>query len=323
MENFLNIQNLRTTFYTKAGPLHAVDGVSYELKKGETLGIVGESGCGKSVTSYSILGLLQPPGKISGGKIFFKGQDLAGLSEQEMRKIRGKQIAIIFQEPMTALNPVLKIGDQISEQILAHENLSKLEARKRSIDLLHQVGIPSPEKRIDSYPHQLSGGMRQRAMIAMALSCNPEMLIADEPTTALDVTIQAQILDLLARLQEKYGMAVQFITHNLGVVSEITDRIIVMYAGKIVEEASSDAIFHHPMHPYTVGLLSSIPKIDHIVERLPTIEGFVPSLLNLPKGCRFQNRCPHAKEQCKNEEPLLKEVSNNSNHKVACFYPRV
>jgi peptide/nickel transport system ATP-binding protein len=318
-ETILNVEKLETTFFTKAGALKAVDGVSFNIRKAETLGIVGESGCGKSVTSFSILRLLSHPGQVTGGRIQFKGQDLTKLSNDEMRKIRGKKIAMIFQEPMTALNPVLTIGYQISEQLLEHEDMNKKQALDRSIELLGLVGIPSPEKRVMDFPHQLSGGMRQRAMIAMALSCNPELLIADEPTTALDVTIQAQILDLMQRLQDEYKMSMQFITHDLGVISELADRVIVMYAGTVVEEATSEVIFNGPRHPYTVGLLESIPRIDKTQERLPTIQGVVPSLLSLPRGCRFQNRCPRAREECKVQAPELKEVKPG--HKIACFNP--
>ena len=318
-ESILKVESLQTTFFTKAGPLRAVDGVSYDVPKGKTLGIVGESGCGKSVTSFSILGLLSAPGRVTSGRILFKDQDLLAIEPAQMRKIRGKQIAMIFQEPMTALNPVLTINYQIGEQLITHEGVSKAEARNRAIELLHEVGIPSPERRVDDYPHQLSGGMRQRAMIAMALSCKPELLIADEPTTALDVTIQAQILDLLQRLQSEHQMAVQFITHDLGVISEIADRVIVMYAGTVVEEADADQLFAHPRHPYTVGLLHSIPAIDKTEKRLSTIPGSVPSLLDLPAGCRFVNRCSRATEQCRLEVPTLREIAPG--HKVACDHP--
>jgi oligopeptide/dipeptide ABC transporter ATP-binding protein len=317
----LSVESLETTFFTKGGALKAVDGVTYAVGAGETVGIVGESGCGKSVTSFSILGLLSHPGKVTGGRILFKGNDLLQMSSDELRKLRGNKIAMIFQEPMTALNPVLTVGYQICEQILAHETVSPKEARQRATDLLAQVGIPSPEKRVNDYPHQLSGGMRQRAMIAMALSCNPELLIADEPTTALDVTIQAQILDLLQRLQEERNMALQFITHDLGVISELADRVIVMYAGTVMEEATSDVLFAHPMHPYTVGLLESIPRIDKTQTRLPTIPGVVPALFELPTGCRFQNRCPRALDICRQKAPTLTAVSGNSTHKIACFNP--
>ena len=318
-EPILDVENLQTTFFTKAGALRAVDGVSYQVGKGETVGIVGESGCGKSVTSFSILRLLSYPGEVTGGRILFKGDNLLALSPTEMRKVRGKKVAMIFQEPMTALNPVLTVGYQICEQILAHESVSKQEARDRATELLGLVGIPSPERRVDDYPHQLSGGMRQRAMIAMALSCNPEFLIADEPTTALDVTIQAQILDLLQKLQEKYHMAMQFITHDLGVISELADRVVVMYAGTVVEEASSAELFTSPKHPYTVGLLESIPQIGRIQKRLATIPGVVPSLLTLPAGCRFQNRCPRATEPCRLAPPPL--ATNGAGRRLACYNP--
>ena len=315
----LKVENLVTTFFTKGGPVRAVDGISYEVDRGQTVGIVGESGCGKSVTSFSILGLLSHPGRVTDGRILFEGTDLLKVSPDEMRKIRGGRIAMIFQEPMTALNPVLTVGFQIEEQIQAHEAVSKRQARERSIDLLKKVGIPSPELRIDDYPHQLSGGMRQRAMIAMALSCNPQLLIADEPTTALDVTIQAQILDLLQKLQDELKMSMQFITHDLGVISELSDRVVVMYAGTIVEEASADVIFSRPQHPYTIGLLESIPNPAQPKKRLPTIPGAVPSLMNLPTGCRFQNRCSRASEQCRREAPVLTQL--HGDHGVACFNP--
>lgn len=318
-EPLLSVRKLETSFFTKAGVVKAVDGVSYEIGKGQTVGIVGESGCGKSVTSFSILGLLSHPGRVTGGAVYFKGKNLLELAPADMRRLRGKQIAMIFQEPMTALNPVLTIGKQISEQILAHEDDSAAQVRERSIELLKLVGIPSPERRVDDYPHQLSGGMRQRAMIAMALSCNPELLICDEPTTALDVTIQAQILDLLQHLQEKFHMSVQFITHDLGVISELADRVVVMYAGTIVEEARADTIFSSPRHPYTVGLLESIPKIDEQHARLKTIPGAVPSLLALPQGCRFQNRCTRASDICRQLAPTLSRLSED--HQVACHHP--
>jgi peptide/nickel transport system ATP-binding protein len=319
LEPLLRVDNLETSFFTKAGALKAVNGVSYEIHAGTTLGIVGESGCGKSVTSYSIMGLLSPPGAVTGGKILFQGQDLVKSTESELRKVRGNRIAMIFQEPMTALNPVLRIGTQITEQIEAHERaLSPGEARNRAIEMLGLVGIPAPEKRVDAYPHQLSGGMRQRAMIAMALSCKPDLLIADEPTTALDVTIQAQILGLLQELQEKLGMAIQFITHDLGVISEISDRVLVMYAGSVVEEAPSAELFSHPRHPYTVGLMNSILDIEKNVDQLNTIPGTVPHLANLPQGCSFQNRCGRVREACKAARPPLETVGNR---KLACFNP--
>lgn len=315
----LKVEDLVTTFFTKGGAVRAVDGITYSVGRGETVGIVGESGCGKSVTSFSILGLLSHPGRVTGGKILFEGSDLLTLSPDEMRRIRGGRIAMIFQEPMTALNPVLTVGFQIEEQIQAHEAISKKQVRERAIDLLKKVGIPSPELRVDDYPHQLSGGMRQRAMIAMALSCNPRLLIADEPTTALDVTIQAQILDLLQQLQDELKMSMQFITHDLGVISELSDRVIVMYAGTIVEEARADVIFSRPQHPYTVGLLESIPNPAQPKKRLPTIPGAVPSLSNLPTGCRFQNRCSRATDQCQREAPVFRKISQD--HGIACFNP--
>lgn len=317
--HLLAVENLQTSFFTKAGQIKAVDGISYHIGKGETLGIVGESGCGKSVASYSIMKLLTHPGKITSGKITFDGIELTTASGNKMRQLRGKRMAMIFQEPMTALNPVLTIGRQITEQILAHEDVNQKEAYARAIELLKKVGIPSPEKRIDQYPHQLSGGMRQRAMIAMAISCNPDFLIADEPTTALDVTIQAQIVDLLLKLQEERGMAMQFITHDLGLISEVADRVIVMYAGKIVEEASAHDIFHNPRHPYTKALLESIPKVEETKEKLYTIQGTVPSFLELPEGCRFQNRCPNKQNDCVQKEPLLGVIEEN--HEIACYHP--
>lgn len=313
----LEVKNLETTFFTKSGALKAVDGVSYAVDKGKTLGIVGESGCGKSVTSFSIMGLLDKPGRVTGGEVLFDGVDLTKLSEDEYRKIRGRRAAMIFQEPMTALNPVLTIGFQIQEQIQAHFKDAPKQARERSIELLKLVGIPAPQKRVDAYPHQLSGGMRQRAMIAMALSCDPDFLIADEPTTALDVTIQAQILDLLQGLQQRLGTAIQFITHDLGVISEIADEVVVMYAGKVVERAAAVDIFSNPLHPYTQGLLTSIPRLDETRERLRTIEGTVPSLLDLPKGCRFRNRCPLASAECAEAEPPLEQKAQG--RLAACF----
>lgn len=319
MPPLLQIENLETTFFTKAGPIKAVDGISYHINKGETLGIVGESGCGKSVTSFSVMQLLSHPGRVTGGRIIFDGMDLVKQSDEAMRRLRGKRVAMIFQEPATALNPVLTVGRQITEQILAHENLTRKQARERAIDLLHKVGIPSPGDRVDQYPHQLSGGMRQRAMIAMAISCNPDLLICDEPTTALDVTIQAQIIDLLLKLQQENGMAMQFITHDLGLIAEVADRVVVMYAGRIVEKARASEIFYKPVHPYTRGLVRSIPRVEGTVEKLPTIEGVVPSYLELPGGCRFQNRCPNRIDRCELKEPELETVGEN--HEVACYNP--
>ncbi len=302
----------------KSGAFKAVNNISYDIKKGETLGIVGESGCGKSVTSYSLMRLIQRPGQVTGGSVVFRDKDLLKLSEPEMQEIRGGKMAMIFQEPMTALNPVLTIGRQMDEQIRKHLRVSQKESRDRAIEMLTLVGIPSPAQRYENYSHQLSGGMRQRAMIAMALSCEPEFLIADEPTTALDVTIQAQILELIQNLQEKFKMTVQFITHDLGVISEISDRVMVMYAGQVCEEAPSDELFKNPKHPYTHALMGSIPRMGQRVSRLRTIEGSVPSPFELPAGCPFQNRCPNRIEACVNRPPLT-EV--RPGHRVACFNP--
>lgn len=318
----LEIKNLKTYFYTYEGIAKAVDGISYQLAKGEPLGVVGESGCGKSVTALSILRLVPaPPGKIVGGEILFKGENLLDLTEDRMRKVRGNQISMIFQEPMTSLNPVFTVGNQIQETLQLHQGLSKKDALGKSIEMLRLVNIPSPEKAVGQHPHELSGGMRQRVMIAMALACNPEILIADEPTTALDVTIQAQILDLMNRLKEELGMAIILITHNLGVVAETTKRVIVMYAGKIVEEAETKTLFGNPQHPYTVGLLRSIPilgdKIRRGKVRLNEISGVVPSLYELPSGCKFSTRCPSAMEICKEEEPELKEIEES--HFRSCW----
>lgn len=313
----LQVKDLVTSFKTERGLIRAVDGISFNIKKGQTVGLVGESGCGKSVTSLSILRLIQtPPGSIA-GTISFDGQNILNLDEAGMRKVRGNRISMIFQEPMTSLNPVFTIGDQISEVFRIHQGMSRKEAREKSIEMLRLVKIPAPEKRVDEYPHQLSGGMRQRVMIAMALSCNPELLIADEPTTALDVTIQAQILDLMADLQKKLNMAILLITHDLGVVAEVCDYVIVMYAGKIAEQAPVKDIFREPKHPYTQGLLNSIPKLGHKTEYLPTIEGQVPSLFNLPRGCRFQDRCPFVMDKCRMDEPVLTDAG--ADRKVACW----
>jgi peptide/nickel transport system ATP-binding protein/oligopeptide transport system ATP-binding protein len=319
--NFLlTIRNLHTYFYTDEGVAKAVDGVDLELKEGGTLGVVGESGCGKSVTALSIMRLIpDPPGKIARGEIIFGGTNLLSLSEAEMRKIRGRSISMIFQEPMTSLNPVFQIGDQISEVLRLHEGMSRKEAWDKSIEMLKLVGIPSPERRVHEYPHQLSGGMRQRAMIAMALACSPKLMIADEPTTALDVTIQAQILELMNRLQRDKGMSVILITHNLGVIAETAQKVAVMYAGRIVEYAEVKPIFGNPMHPYTQGLLKSIPRLDedHARKaRLEAIPGLVPSLLDLPRGCKFSNRCKYVFEKC-GEEPQLIEAEPG--HMVRCW----
>jgi len=319
MSKLLEVKNLKTYFHTDAGTARSVDGVSYDLDRGETLGIVGESGCGKSVSALSIMRLIpQPPGKIEGGEILYQGRNLLAISEEEMRTIRGNDISMIFQEPMTSLNPVFTVGDQIEEAVVLHQKVSKAEARNRSIEMLKLVGIPAPEQRVKEYPHQLSGGMRQRVMIAMALSCTPDLLIADEPTTALDVTVQAQILELINELQERLGMGVIMITHDLGVIAEVSDRVVVMYAAKVVEYANVDDIFHRPRHPYTIGLLRSIPRLGEQVERLATIEGVVPPPTNFPRGCHFCTRCPWADQLCWNDEPPLVEVETG--HKVACWH---
>jgi len=315
----LEIEDLRTWFYTDDGVAKAVDGVSYSIQPGETLGVVGESGCGKSVTAMSILQLVPtPPGKYVGGEIRFRGENLLDRSEKQMREIRGKQISVIFQEPMTSLNPVFRVGDQIGEALRLHEGMSRSEARERSIELLQLVGIPSPQTRVDEYPHQLSGGMKQRVMIAMALACNPSLLIADEPSTALDVTIQAQILELLRDLQKEKGMAILLITHDLGVVAENADHVVVMYAGKIVERAPVEQLFDQPKHPYTVGLFRSLPRLDNKNDRLEVIEGNVPNPLDFPSGCKFRPRCPHATDKCAEQEPALESI--NDYHEVACHH---
>lgn len=313
----LKINDLRTSFFTKELEVKAVDGVTFEVPKGKTLGIVGESGSGKSITSLSILNLLSRPGKIVGGEILFKGEDLIKKSAAQMRRIRGNEISMIFQEPMTSLNPTYTVGQQIGESFRIHENLSKKQARIRSIDMLKLVGIPSPEKRIDQYPFELSGGMRQRVMIAIALACNPELLIADEPTTALDVTIQAQILELIKDLQKRLGMSVIMITHDLGVVAETCDNVAVMYGGQVVEYASVYDLFNNPRHPYTVGLMKSLPRHDTDVEGdLSIIKGAVPAPADMPKGCRFAPRCPFASEICK-ELPYLETEEDGS--QIRCW----
>ena len=313
----LSVKNLSTEFPVKKGIVKAVEDVSFDVDAGEILAIVGESGSGKSVTSLSVMGLLAEPGHVAGGSMEFEGKDLVTLSEREYRELRGNDMAMIFQEPMTSLNPVYRVGKQIVEAIRTHENVSKKEARERAIDMLRKVGIPSPEKRIDDYPHQMSGGMRQRVMIAMALSCNPKLLIADEPTTALDVTIQAQILDLLRRLRDDTGMAVLLITHDLGVVSETADRVVVMYCGQVVEEAEVRTLFDHPMHPYTLGLLKSIPRLeDDDSKCLYMIKGMVPNPLEMPPGCHFSDRCDSCMDICREKIPDLVDVGG---HKVRCF----
>lgn len=320
--HFLRVENLKVQFHTSRGKAKAVDGVNLHLKKGETLGIVGESGCGKSVTALSILKLIpEPTGKITDGKILLEGADLVKYTENQMQGIRGKKISMVFQEPMTSLNPVFTIGFQLSEMFRLQLGLGRKEARERSIEMLKMVHIPAPEKRIDEYPHKLSGGMRQRIMIAMALACNPRLLIADEPTTALDVTIQAQILELMQKLQEKLGMAIILITHDLGVVANVVERIIVMYAGKIVEEGDVFTIFENPQHPYTQGLLKAVPRIVHDTEeetqRLYEIKGVVPSLYRLPKGCNFYARCFKRSDQCRLDEPGFKRLSPT--HAISCW----
>ncbi len=334
MAHLLEVRNLKTCFSTEDGRVNAVDGVSFTIDSGRTLGIVGESGCGKSVTSLSILRLIQKPGKIESGEVIFGGKDLLKISEEEMRRVRGNEIAVIFQEPMTSLNPVFTCGNQIEEVIRLHrKELSRSEQKKLAIEMLHKVGIPVPEKRYSEFPHQLSGGMRQRVMIAMAISCNPKLLIADEPTTALDVTIQAQILDLMRNLQKDFGAGMILITHDLGVVAETCHDVAVMYAGKIVEYGTVEDIFYRPRHPYTKGLLESIPHFEsgQHLERLKTIPGMVPSLLNLPPGCRFVDRCLHAQSPCHENSPELSPRESSSReesfqnksgeyHQVACFY---
>lgn len=320
MTNVLEVRGLVTSFKTDDGRIRAVDGVSFEVADGRTLGIVGESGCGKSVTSLSILRLVA--GDIEAGEIVFEGADLRKLSEGAMRKIRGNRISMIFQEPMTSLNPVYSIGAQIAEAVRLHQGLDRAAARAKAIEMLRLVGIPAAEDRVDAYPHQLSGGMRQRVMIAMALACRPKLLIADEPTTALDVTIQAQILDLLRSLQRELGMSVMLITHDLGVVAEVTDEVVVMYAGKVVERAPTEALFATPRHPYTRGLLGSVPSFADNAQktRLPTIGGVVPDLSKLGPGCRFRERCAEAITRCGEAEPPLAPVGAGAvRHEVACF----
>ncbi|MCX7364980.1 MAG: ABC transporter ATP-binding protein [Alphaproteobacteria bacterium] len=319
MAPLLEVKNLRTEFRSGGSVFAAVDGVSFTLEPGETLGIVGESGCGKSVTSLSIMRLVpNPPGRIVAGEVRLQGRNLLDLPESEMRAVRGDAISMIFQEPMTSLNPVHTVGEQIVEGVLLHRPMGKAEARARALEMLRLVKIPSPETRLDEYPHQLSGGMRQRVMIAMALACDPKILIADEPTTALDVTIQAQILDLLRDLRERTGAALMLITHDLGVVAETADRVIVMYAGRIVEEATVASLFADPQHPYTLGLLGSIPRLGSDGdEALTAIEGVVPNPFALPAGCRFSPRCPLARDRCHTEQPTLQEIAPG--HRVACF----
>ena len=320
-QRLLDIRGLKTHFKTDDGWLHAVDGVDIAIDRGETVGVVGESGCGKSVTAMSVLKLVpMPPGRIVDGQILWQGRDIVPLNDDAMRLIRMKEIAIVFQEPMTSLNPVYTVGEQIAEGLILHERLSKKDAMSRAIEMLKLVHIPTPERRVNDYPHQFSGGMRQRVMIAMALSCKPKLLIADEPTTALDVTIQAQILDLLAELKSELGMAILLITHAMGVVAEVAQRVVVMYAGKVVEEATVAELFAHPRHPYTQGLIRSIPRIDTAAThkiRLEAISGTVPKLIAPKEGCRFAPRCSFAMAACTAATPALREVAPG--HKVACI----
>lgn len=317
-KDLVEFKNLKTHFFTEDGIVKAVNDVSFKIKEGETVGVVGESGCGKSVTAMSLMRLIpNPPGRIVAGEILFEGRNVLNLSDSEMREIRGNEISVIFQEPMTSLNPVFTIGEQIEEVIILHQNLSKVEARKKAIEMLKLVGIPRAEEVVDSYPHELSGGMRQRAMIAMAVSCNPKLLIADEPTTALDVTIQAQILDIMKNLKDKLNTSIMLITHDLGVIAEMADYVIVMYAGKVVEEAPVIELFKNPMHPYTVGLLNSKPILNKDRERLYSIPGQVPNPIGMPENCYFSERCEKCLKLCKEKQPRLKQVSES--HKVACW----
>ncbi len=320
MATLLDVKDLRTEFHTQDGIVHAVNGVSFSVDEGETLGLVGESGCGKSVSVLSVMRLIpQPPGKITTGQVIFQGRDLLKVDDEEIRSVRGNKIAMVFQDPMTSLNPVLTINTQISEALELHLGMTKEQARKRTIELLKMVGIPEAEGRIDDYPHQFSGGMRQRVMIAMALSCSPQLLIADEPTTALDVTIQAQIVDIVKRLKRELGMAVIWITHDLGVIAGLADRINVMYAGFVIETAQVKEIFANPLHPYTLGLLGSIPRLDAARKsKLTPIEGLPPDLIQMPKGCPFYPRCKFRTEKCLAENPPLETVALR--HATACWH---
>ena len=318
MNELLKVENLKTYFFTHEGTVKAVDGISFSINRGETLGLVGESGCGKSVTALSIMRLIpHPPGRIVSGEIYSEGKNLLKYNEKEMRNIRGKKISMIFQEPMTSLDPVFTIGHEIMETLQIHQGLKKGEAREKTIEVLNIVGMPDADKRVDSYPHELSGGMRQRAMIAMALSCRPTLLIADEPTTALDVTIQAQILRLINNLKEKFAASVMLITHDMGVIAEMCDFVAVMYAGHIVEYSDVYTLFQNPLHPYTKGLNKSIPRLDVDVKRLETIKGLVPNLINLPAGCPFYPRCDFSSNTCRRQMPDLKEVEKN--HFIKCY----
>jgi len=313
----LEVAGLRTAFRTERGEVLAVDGVDFRLERGRTLGIVGESGCGKSVTALSIMGLVPPPGRIADGSVLFDGENLLEVAPGRLRDLRGDQLSMIFQEPMTSLNPAFPVGDQIGEALMRHRGLAPREAAAQAVEMLRRVRIQSPETRANDYPHQLSGGMRQRVMIAMALACNPKLLIADEPTTALDVTIQAQILDLMRALRAELGTAIILITHDLGVIAELADDVIVMYAGQVIERCSVERLFAEPQHPYTIGLLGSIPRLHLERERLDAIEGFVPDAAALPSGCRFHPRCPFAVEKCRQELPPLLEVGKH--HQAACW----
>ena len=313
----LQIRNLKSCFFTGKGVVPAVDDVSIDVPPGKIIGLVGESGCGKSMTAMSVMGLLRHPGKVVGGSILLNGRDITHLSAKERSKVRGNEISMIFQEPMTSLNPVYPVGRQVQEAILLHQKVSKEEAKKQVIEIFRQVGIPEPEKRYRSYPHQLSGGLRQRVMIGMAMVCRPKVMIADEPTTALDVTIEAQILRLMKKLRDDFGTSIILITHNMGVVAEVCDYVYVMYAGKVMEEAETFALFANTSHPYTRGLLRPIPRLDQREERLYTIKGVVPNLLHLPQGCSFCTRCPYAKEECFLKRPELYEAGRE--HKVRCF----
>ena len=319
MTPLLEVRDLKTRFFTQDGVVHAVNGISYTLDAGETLGIVGESGCGKSVSVLSIMRLIpEPPGRIVGGEVLFEGQDLLKMSPDEIRKVRGDRIAMIFQDPMTSLNPVLTIGRQVSEALELHMHMDKVQARRRTVELLDTVGIPQAADRFDDYPHQFSGGMRQRVMIAMALSCNPQILIADEPTTALDVTIQAQIIDLVKRLRDEIGMTVIWITHDLGIIAGLAEKVIVMYAGYIVERAGVKDIYGDPRHPYTIGLLGSLPRLDEARrEKLSSIEGLPPDLIGVQSGCPFYPRCSYRLDRCREEMPSLEPVGPD--HEIACW----
>lgn len=322
MNPVVQVKDLETTFFLKSGPFRAVNRISYDIHQGETLGIVGESGCGKSVTSFSLMRLIENPGQITHGSFHLNGTDILKLSADKIEDVRGGKMAMIFQEPMTALNPVYTIGYQMDEQIKKHMNFNQKDSRDRAIEMLQLVGIPSAQDRYDTYPHQLSGGMRQRAMIAMALSCNPQFLIADEPTTALDVTIQAQILELFQTLQEKMNMTVQFITHDLGVISEVSDKVLVMYGGQTCETGRTQEIINSPLHPYTAALIQSRPKMGQRVTRLKTIEGSVPAPHEFPKGCPFANRCGRVKTECWDTKPPLQSISGSTSPRsVACFNP--